>query len=106
MQNKSQTQKQNNRRNGVTFFCNKCNSVGKVLVECWTDNSDGPYKIELIQHENLVAKKVEQIDIHKKPKGEIYKYHFCGHCGNILNKPLDSDFVAAIIRFNTSTPKN
>jgi hypothetical protein len=92
--------------NGVTFFCDRCNTVGKVFVECWTDGSDGPYKVDLVQHENHIAFAVGEIIITRKPKGDTIRYHFCGNCGQLLDTPIDFDFLKVLDRFNPITPKN
>ena len=106
MQNKPETQIDNQISNKVTFFCYECNKVGRVFVECWTDRSDGPYKIELLQHEDIKAFKVDEIRINKKPKGKIIRFPFCGHCGFLINKSFDSDYINLINQFNPAQPKN
>ena len=75
MQNKSQTQRDNQISKGVTFFCYECNNVGRVFVECWTDRSDRPFKIELLQH---------YINIHNSDKKKNSKKRFfkTDHCGD------------------------
>ena len=106
MQNKSQTQRDNQISKGVTFFCYECNNVGRVFVECWTDRSDRPFKIELLQHEDLIAFKVDEIRINNKQKGKIIRFPFCGQCGQLLEKPMDSDYKEAMDNFNPNFSNN
>ena len=32
------------------YFCPNCGPFIKVFKEVWTENSEGPYKIQFIQH--------------------------------------------------------
>ena len=106
MQNRTHKNHPQKKKNGVTFFCDTCKIVGKVLVECWTDKSDGPYKINLVQHENLMAMEVGQISINKKPKGDTIRFHFCGHCGHLLGNPMDTDYINVIDHFDHIKPND
>jgi len=106
LKNPKQTKKQSPNNNGVVFFCTNCNEIGKVYVECWTDTSEGPYKILLVQHSDEGAIIVDDIRISVKPRGEKIKYHHCGTCGEVLAPPYDKDFLVALDRFNPATPKN
>ncbi len=106
MKNNSQYQQESKKESGIAFFCENCTLIGKVFVECWTNKSNGPFKIELLQHEDLIAFKVDEIRINKKPKGKIIRFPFCGHCGFLINQPFDSDYINLINQFNPAQPKN
>lgn len=106
MNKKTQAKPKSQEINGVTFYCEACNSIGKVYVEYWTNQSDGPYKIDLIQHDDFIAIAVDEIKIIRKPKGEILQFPFCGHCGQLLDKPMDSDYIKAIGNFNPKFSNN
>ena len=106
MRQESQLGNKKERRNGFTFFCEKCKSIVKIFVECWTDKSDGPYKIELVQHNNTIAIKVDEIPIHDKPKGKTSRFHYCGVCGQSLGLPYDSDYLNIMDEFNPNSQKD
>jgi hypothetical protein len=90
----------------VVFCCQSCDSIGKVYVECWTEKSDGPYKIDLVEHDLTGAIKVDEIQIVNKPGGKELRFYHCGDCGRILGHPQDIDFLCALDRFNPLSPKN
>ena len=78
---------------GLTFFCEKCKTIGKVLVELWTEKSEGPYKLQLVQHKDYVAIIVDEIRINEKSNGEDIHFHYCGDCGNLLGGPYETESV-------------
>ena len=75
----TKTQKQNKKQNktkntSVTFICHSCKNIGKVFVENWNKNDDGPFKVELIQHENKVAMLIDEIHIKNSNKAIFIIY--------------------------------
>ena len=97
---------ENERKGRVVFFCNTCNQVGKVFVECWTEESEGPHKIKLIQHSEIGAVEVDEIRITAKPKGKELRYHHCGSCGDSLPAPFDKEFIDALDNYDPESLKN
>ena len=55
---------------------------------------------------DIKAFKVDEIRINKKPKGKIIRFPFCGHCGFLINKSFDSDYINLMNQFNPAQPKN
>ena len=74
----------------VTFICHHCQYVGLVYIESWNQNSDGPFQIELVHHEDLVAMVAEVIELKKITKLNVYKYAYCVRCNSLLQAPIDT----------------
>ena len=74
----------------VTFICHHCQYVGLVYIESWNQNSDGPFQIELVHHEDLVAMVAEVIELKKITKLNVYKYSYCVRCNSLLQAPIDT----------------
>lgn len=92
---------------GFSFYCDNCDYVGsEVIAEFWSKNSDGPHRIVFIQHENLIAKVSDEIDIKSDAvKNEIVFYQ-CGVCSNLIDEPIDIDHKNMYIRFFPDGTKN
>ena len=94
----TKTQNQNKKQNktkdtSVTFICHCCKNIGKVFVENWNKNDDGPFKIELIQHENKVAMLMDEIHIKDSNGEEVLKYGYCGVCATMLHPPVETEKI-------------
>ena len=70
------------------YFCNSCGPFVKVYKEYWTNESEGPYKVELIQCANGQAIVIETIDIKPMPEGEPVEYNYCGHCKSMIGADI------------------
>ena len=70
------------------FFCQNCGPFVKVIKEVWARESDGPFKIEFIQHIDHVAVVVDEVEIKTRPEGEVIEYNYCGHCKQLISKAL------------------
>ena len=74
----------------VTFICHHCQDVGLVYIESWNQNSDGPFQIELVHHEDLVAMVAEVIELKKERIKKVFKYAYCVCCNSLLQAPIDT----------------
>ena len=106
MNNDTKSQINSGIQTKYTFFCHHCESISKVYVENWVKNNEGPYKIELIQHEGNAAIIVGEININKKPDGELVKFNYCGDCGQMIQPPVDKDYITIMESYNPITSKN
>jgi hypothetical protein len=68
------------------FVCSKCGPFVRVYKELWTEDSEGPYKLEFIQHIEGNAKIVDEVMIKSKPEGEVVEYSFCGKCKRLIDR--------------------
>ena len=90
------------REKGFFFFCNNCNDGVEVIAEYWTKDSDGPHRIELIQHNlNQIAITLEQINLQTNLiNGKETIYHYCGRCSNLIDQGCDVEELNVIIYFD------
>ena len=88
---KTKKQENKSKEKSVTFLCHHCKGIVKVFVENWNQNSDGPFMIELVHHEEMVAMVVDTIDIKESNHKPIFKFAYCGVCGNLLNAPVETE---------------
>ncbi len=67
------------------FVCPKCGPFIRVYKELWTQESEGPYKIEFLQHIEGDAKIIDDVVIKEKPEGELVEFSFCGKCNRLID---------------------
>lgn len=79
--------------NSVTFLCHGCKNIGKVFVENWNENSDGPFCLEIIDHINSIAVVNEVINLKKSNKQPIKKYAYCNNCKTLLYQPVNTKYL-------------
>ncbi len=82
----------------LTFYSHCCKKVGKVFVENWQNGSDGPFEIEIIYHEDMVAMVQSTIKIKEKINDDVKQYAFCGDCGSLINPPVSTEFFMKKIK--------
>jgi len=70
------------------YFCSSCGPFIRVYKEYWTSESEGPYKVDLIQHMNHLAVVVESIEIISKPDGQKIEYNYCAHCRSMIGSEI------------------
>jgi len=90
------------RKSEVIYFCSTCEACCKVFVECWTNSSNGPFKIELHQHSDHGLIKIDEMIIRSRPKGKIHihRIYYCGCCGNPIGDSIDLDYLRAWADYN------
>ena len=81
------------------FFCPKCGPFIQVMKEIWTKESDGPYKLEFIQHIDGKAKIIDKVKIKSKPDGEHLEYSFCGKCWMLISNEQDINWTSQSLPF-------
>ena len=74
------------------YFCQKCGPFVKVYKEVWTEESDGPFKIEFIHHIEGNAVLADEVKIKPRPEGECIEYSYCGHCKCLIDREQKSDW--------------
>ena len=77
------------------FICPRCGPFVRVYKELWTDNSDGPYKIEFIQHIDGRATVIDEVVIKSKPDGEPIIFSFCGECSILIKKDKSANWIGS-----------
>ena len=75
------------------FVCPKCGPFVRVYNEIWTEDSEGPYKIEFVQHIDGGATVIDEVEINPKPEGEPMIFSFCGKCKRLINQQKCADWV-------------
>ena len=75
----------------IYFICHNCGPAGKILSEQWTEHTDGPHTINVIQHEEGVAMLVSRISIKPKTDGKQLFFSFCADCGELTRPPVEID---------------
>ena len=73
----------------IYFICHNCGPAGKILLEQWTEHTDGPHTIDVIQHEEGVAMLVSKISIKPKAEGRQLFFSFCANCGEPTPPPIE-----------------
>ena len=81
-------------KHAVHFFCKKCGPFKRVLIEFWTEGAEGPFKIEVVQHQGVVAHIIETIEIHSHGDSPQRPYHFCGMCTALINPPIENKYLS------------
>ena len=104
---KTNTQKQKNKpeTKSLTFYSHCCKKVGKVFIETWDVGSDGPFEIELIYHEEMVAMIHSVIKIKESNNNDTVKYAYCGECAGLINPPVETEFFLSKIKKSLSGEK-
>ena len=83
-----------------SFYCLRCGSYKRVIREVWSQNSEGPDSIQLIQHKKMKPKIVDVIKLRREPRRPAYYLTICGKCGapvttvcraGSINKPWELD---------------
>ena len=105
MKTNTQTQKNKSETKSLTFYSHCCKKVGRVFVESWNKGSDGPYELELIYHEEMVAMINSVIKIKESNKKETIKYSYCGECAGLINPAVETDFFLSTIKKSLSGEK-
>jgi len=77
--------------NSLSFYCKNCRNIGKVMVEVWSEHSQGPVKLLLIQHDDFIAKVVDEIELNDSKCAEGHHYPFCGDCGMLVTGPFETE---------------
>ena len=75
------------------FVCPKCGPFVRVFKEIWTQDSDGPYKIEFVQHIDGAATVVDEVAIRSKPDGEPIIYSYCGECKRLIKHEKSANWL-------------
>jgi len=75
------------------FICPKCGPFVRVYKEKWTIDSEGPYKIEFVQHIDGGAVVVDEVSIKPKPDGEQLTYAFCGQCKRLIDREKSCEWL-------------
>tara|TARA_Y100000294_G_C8359776_1_gene258248 strand:+ start:324 stop:581 length:258 start_codon:yes stop_codon:yes gene_type:complete len=70
------------------YCCTSCGPFVRVYKEFWTSESEGPYKVDLIQPMNHFSDVVDTIEIKKKPEGEPLEYNYCAHCKSMIGAEI------------------
>ncbi len=104
---KTNTQKQKNKpeTQSLTFYSHCCKKVGKVFIESWNKGSDGPFEIELIYHEEMIAMTQGVIPIKDNNNNPVLKFSYCGECGSLINPPIETEFFKSKIKRSLSGEK-
>ena len=97
---KTETKKQKNKpkTKSLTFYSNCCKKVGRVFVENWEKGSDGPFEIEFIYHEEMVAMVHSVIKIKEGNNNEVIAYAFCGDCGSLISPAFETELIREKIK--------
>ena len=90
------------------YFCQNCGPFIKIMKEFWARESDGPFKIEFIQHADHVAVVVDEVEIKTRPEGEVIEYNYCGHCEQLISKDIPISWASPeqMIKHQQSKNKN
>ena len=75
------------------YVCPKCGPFIIVYKEIWTQGSEGPYKIEFLQHIDGGATVVDEVSINTKPDGEPIAFSFCGQCKRLIDQEKCSNWL-------------
>ena len=75
------------------FVCHQCGPFVIVYKEIWTQGSEGPYKIEFLQHIDGGATVVDEVSINTKPDGEPIAFSFCGQCKRLIDQEKCSNWL-------------
>ena len=75
----------------LVFICPNCGPAVNVLSEQWSEHTDGPHSIEVIQHEEGVAMLIGSIELHPRRKGKQIAFSFCAECGDLVPPPISID---------------
>ena len=86
----------------VCFICPDCGPFVRVIVEQWSDGSDGPNRLTLIQHYNKKAIVFDTIRVGSKRKKKQHLYNFCAECGLLIPPPISKERIK---RFPIFKPK-
>ena len=81
----------------------------RIKIELAEINKVAVYVIETIDLlEGLECKSIAEfeININKKPDGELVKFNYCGDCGQMIQPPVDKDYITIMECYNPITSKN
>ena len=98
MNTKTKTQENKTETKSLTFYSQCCKKIGKVFIENWNKGSDGPFELELIYHDEMVAMIEGTIKIKKSNNNPVLKYAYCGECGSLINPPVETDMLTKKIK--------
>ena len=75
------------------YVCPKCGPFVIVYKEIWTQGTEGPYKIEFLQHIDGRATVIDEVSIKSKPDGEPITFSFCGECKRLIDQEKYSNWL-------------
>ena len=106
-QMKTETKKQKNtsKAKSVTFYSHCCKSVGRVYIENWNRDTDGPFELEIIYHVDMVAMLDSIITIKESNTNDVIPYAFCAECGSLINPPIETEVFMKKIKNTLSQGK-
>ena len=105
MRKNTKTQKNKSETKSLTFYSQCCKKVGKVFVENWDKGGDGPFELEFIYHEEMVAMIHSIVTIKESENKEVLKFAYCGDCGSLINPPVETEFFMSKIKKSLSGEK-
>ena len=77
----------------VCFICPDCGPFVRVIVEQWSDGSNGPNRLTLIQHYNKKAIVFDTIRVGSKCKKKQHLFNFCAECGLLIPPPISKERI-------------
>ena len=79
----------------ILFKCESCGPFVNVLTEVTSELSDGPIKIEFVQHDDYGAVIVDEIEIAPKIGEKFSRSYFCGCCGSLVRKMFNTKMLCS-----------
>ena len=82
------------REDGLFFYCDNCLDRVPAIADFWYKGYDEPHRIELISYDRSHFEVlVEKRDVQSTLNMEVYKFHYCGNCGSLIDKGHDIELL-------------